>query len=184
MQDETITREEMEFDEVFAKIPDEVQDFMGSEAFELIMAAMKTVLELTDAQAESARIAAYEVLIGEKTIESIGETLIASGMAPELASKILYVIDEEITSRAKNIAEFYTGAENDEPVPIENGTVPSSVNAPSPSDVLANLGARLNQSSVIVPSKRDYSAHTQPIEKPAVQTITPSTDPYRELPEK
>ncbi|MFZ4500108.1 MAG: hypothetical protein ACOYMZ_01260 [Minisyncoccia bacterium] len=178
--DETTTTAQKKVQDALSGVPEEVQSFMWGPSFETIIKTMQQTLALTDEQTTTVQNDSYMLLIQLSTMEEIYKKWVNLSIPEELVVKILYLIDREILSRAKDITDFFT---SDEDETFEDTTT-KTVSAPSPSEVLATLGARLSQSSVIVPSKRDYSMDTQSGEKPGMQQSTPSIDPYRELPEK
>ncbi len=182
--DETTTTAQKKVQDALSGVPEEVQSFMWGPSFETIIKTMQQTLALTDEQTVMVQNDSYMLLMQLSTMEEIYKKWLGLGISEELVVKILYLVDQEILSRAKDITVFFTPDEGETIEEVFEDTTTKTTNAPSPTEVLAALGARLNQSSVIVPSKRDYSMDTQSIEKPTVQNITPSVDPYRELPEK
>jgi hypothetical protein len=111
-----------------------------------------------------------------KTMEEVSNDLLQAGITPEIAIKVLYLLDTEVITRAENITEFYT--EDSE----TQDTSPKT--APTPADLLARLNQNLVKPTVLAPAKRD---HTDPLppERPAPSPKPEGfIDPYREIPEK
>ncbi len=180
MDTDTQTKEERDLDMALENMPGEVQDFMWSDAFTILLDAMQKTVAITDAQKDSIRIEIYDILVGLKTMTEVAEDLLKT-MEPELVAKILYIIDSEFITRAENITEFYSPDPNEETVPIPNVVI--SPKPITPAAPLAGLQNRLTQSNMIMPVKRDLSFDSTPSAAPSVPT-KPLIDPYRELPEK
>lgn len=172
MNTDPITTEDQVLAAALQNVPAEVEDFMWSDAFTIIIDAVQETLGLTEDQKKRVRIASYDILTGLKTMEDISKDF-SVDTPPELVAKILYAIDSEIITRAENITEFYTENPDESEQSIQS--------APSPADVLARLNQTLTKPATIAPVKREYSA---PTTAPSEPITKPSVDPYREIPEK
>lgn len=177
MTEEQITTME----ETLQDTPEEVKDFIFGEEMLSVKNEINTHLETDEQRAEvSSQIIFF--LLGGIEIEELTNTINTLSIADEKKGTIKTLIQEKI------IDELLLIIEARQEIDAESGPVTTPVSsAPTPTEVLATLSTRLSQSSVIVPSKRDYSTAapiTSVPEKPTVQNITPSIDPYRELPEK
>lgn len=167
------TREERLIEEGFASMPEEVQNFMLSDAFSILLQGIQKVLGISEEQRESLRHAAYRILLGLKNEEEVLNDFINSDMSEELAVKSLYAIHTELIDRAANITEFYTEGEEE----VADLTSNPVSTAPSPADILATLGERLSKARVVAPTTRTHSV--APPQEGGIKSI----DPYREMPE-
>lgn len=180
MDQDNITTEEKELQEALLLVPEEVQDFMWSDAFEYILDAGEKVIPLSTEEKELTRQTAYDLLLQTTTIEKAGEKFVEGGMEKEKAVKILYFIDTEILKRARNIMQY----EDDINAQIADL---DKVEAPSPMQAMANIQERLTKPMTVAPITRDYSiTHVpQPITpKVDVAPASSSMDIYREVPDK
>ncbi|HTH93570.1 MAG TPA: hypothetical protein VL576_03780 [Candidatus Paceibacterota bacterium] len=168
--------EETDLDTAFDSVPEEVQDFMNSDAYKFIINAIAKVLSLDDTQKELVRLVANEVLIRTMTQEEGFEFLIEHGVSNENAVKAMYAIDSEIVTRAANITEFYS---DDIPViPLDvddNGTNVSPVIR----DSLSSLSDRLKQATTAVPIARS-GANASDSVSPSQDSGSAAIDPYKE----
>ena len=172
--------------EALSETPEEVQSFMWGEEYESIIKAIGQALSLTDDQLTMVRTDSYTLLMKLETLETLYKKWVTSGMSGDLANKVLYLIDSEIISRVLEISEPVERDEEEatEDITTQEVSTPSSIpSVINPTDTLADLGARLSQSSVIAPTKRDYSV-TAGGDVVAPKETSHSFDPYRELPEK
>jgi hypothetical protein len=183
MDQDIISTEEKELQEALLNIPEEVRSFIWSDAFGYIIDTAEKVIPLSKEEKTSMKLAAYKILLRTSTMEKLGEEMVQEGIDKEKVLKILYIIDTQIVTTAKNIIENSTEEEDQRPSPESNT---DSTQAPSPIQAMAMIKDRLTGPSSIAPTKRDYSA--EKVADPTV-TSTPTTsirsiDPYRELPEK
>jgi hypothetical protein len=180
MDQENITTEEKELQEALLLVPEEVQEFMWSDAFEYILDAGEKVIPLSKDEKDKTRQTAYDLLLQMTTMEKAAEKLVAGGIDKEKTIKILYFIDTEILTRAKNLIEN----ENDINAQIEEL---NKVEAPSPMQAMASIQERLTKPTTVAPITRDYSV-TRSLEQntPKVESAPrpPSMDIYREVPDK
>lgn len=170
------TIEERRFEEAFANIPPEVEDFMWSDAYTIIVDALQETLGLTDEQKELTRILSYEFLLGLKNMPTMAEEMIASGMTPELAVKVLYLINNEIVTRAQNITEFYAPHEEESSLEVQleqDANSNNQTDEANPNAVLETLKNRLTVPVTIPPIARSVGEKTGDVKK---------IDPYREMP--
>ncbi len=179
MDDNITTIEGSEIEEAFIEVPEEVQNFMMSKAFDVIIDAIKNTLGLTEEQRRSVYFGAQELLLGTKTNDEIAQLFLDAGMSPEVAAKAFYAVHTEILTRAENINEYFFDEDK------ESSTEPTSaISAPSPADVLASLKERMTSPTTIAPIVRQtpvigISAIIPP---QADISSAPKIDPYRELP--
>lgn len=166
-------------DEALANVPEEVQDFMWSDAFNILLDAMQEVTQITDLQKDAVRIEIYDILIGIKDMAAVAQELLKT-MAPELVAKILYIIDTEFIVRAENLTEFYSPDPNELSEESEKGVI----DAPSPNEVLKRLGQSFTKPTTLTATKRDLSLNASSLDEPVATKSAPSIDPYREIPEK
>jgi hypothetical protein len=173
------TTEEKDFEEALLLVPEEVQDFMWSDAFEYILDTAEKVIPLSKDEKDSMRRAAYDLLINLSDIETTGERLVSGGIDKEKVVKILYIIDTEILAAAKNIMEYEDDITN-QISKLNEGS------APSPMQALASIQERLTKSSTVAPITRDYSVTraTEVAQKTDSAPKAPSMDIYREIPEE
>ncbi len=178
MDPDIISTEEKELQEALLNTPEEVQSFMWSDAFGYIIDTAEKVIPLSKEEKSDMKIAAYKILLRTSTMEKTGEEMVQKGIDKEKVLKILYIIDTQIVTGAKNIMS-YTDEEN---TTTESG----EVLAPSPIQAMAMIKDRLTGPSSIAPTKRDYSAEkvAEPAISSAPTTSIRNIDPYRELPEK
>ncbi len=177
---DTLTTQQNTINEAFNNIPPEVEEFMWSDAYTIIVDAIKETLSLTDAQRDMVRQLSYDLLLKLKTVPQITEEFLNAGISQETTAKIIYLIDSEITTRAVNIAEFYAPHEDD--IELEEKAVPASPSEKPAPDVFTSLEQRLKNTTVVAPIAR-ATPLTQISVKEVPQT-PPRIDPYRELPEK
>ncbi|MBP6904757.1 MAG: hypothetical protein KBB91_01725 [Candidatus Pacebacteria bacterium] len=182
MQDELKPIEDTEFDDAFALIPEEVQDFMWSDEFKFLLDTAQKALSLTDTEKQSMRTACYRILLNLRSMEQEAKRVLAEGVDPEKAVKMFYIIDTEILERARNIL-----AQVDIDEEGVDSMVTTQTSAPSPSDILARLNQTMTAPSTLAPTKRVYTtettAPTPPPNSPAPTGIK-SIDPYREMPDR
>ena len=100
MDQENITTEEKELQEALLLVPEEVQEFMWSDAFEYILDAGEKVIPLSKEEKDTTRQTAYDLLLQMTTMEKAGEKLVAGGLDKEKTIQILYFIDTVILTRA------------------------------------------------------------------------------------
>lgn len=196
-ENETTTLLGNKIKDALSGVPEEVQTFMWSDDYKIIIDTIQKTLLLTDQEKNLVKYGGYELLLEMKTMEEVAKEWIAAGMKPELVVKVLYVIHQEILTRAQNITEFFTrdpNATSDEYAEVSNeddnadeepGTEPSI--PPTVSDQtkpiapgLSSLADRLKQTSIATPMKRDYTATA---ETSSVENTPPSPhaiDPYHE----
>ncbi len=171
------------YEEALDTTPQEVRDFLWSDAYKGIIAGIAKTLNITAQQETVVSDVIFDIVIGAIDQPEVDEKLTASGISIEDQAKILALAAENIIDPSIIEAENITDS-NEEGGVAESQPTNLSSSAPTPTEVLASLGARLSQSSVIVPSKRDYTVYKPVPSEPSVQNIAPSMDPYRELPEK
>lgn len=177
MNDDTTQNFITNYQDALDNTPQEVRDFLWSDAYKGIIAGIVKTCALTPEQGEVVSDVLFDLTINTTDEFSARSKLTNAGITKENQDKIFvigyeYIINPSVIE-AENVSETTTATQED--LVLKN--------APSPSDVLANLGARLSQPSVIAPSKRDYSSTNT-----GDSAITPAPqkifDPYRELPEK
>lgn len=175
MDNETITKEDIEFNTAFENIPEEVEDFMWSDAYNIIIDSIQQSLGLTDQQKQRVRIASYELLLNRKTMVDIAQDF-SKDIQPELTAKILYAIENEILNRAINLTEFYT----------DETEIPERVSfEKKPSDFFSHINQSLTTPTTIAPLKKTYDSNGPVVTQPSKTPDTkPAIDPYREIPEK
>jgi hypothetical protein len=178
MEEETI-QVKTKYDDYLKEMPSEVQDFMWSDLYDIIITAIQQTLSLTDKQTILIKNAGYELLMQYKNMEEVAHELDRAGIDSEVVAKILYLIDTEILTRAENITEFFTENTEDENITSTNTT--SSLPAPTPADMLARLSQNMTHATVFAPTKRTEDPKVSaPVAPTPTQTQT--IDPYRELP--
>lgn len=180
MSEEIKIIEEKDFDEALAQVPDEVQDFMWSDAFEYILDISQKTIPLNDEEKKSMRRAAYALLIRLKNMGEIAKEMLAEKIDPEKITKILYIIDTQILTIVKGLMKH-----DDQTTEQDSGTEESSP-APSPSDMLARLNQTMTAPSTLAPTKRVYATEATtptPPSNPPAPTGIKSIDPYREMPD-
>lgn len=167
-------------DIALANIPEEVQDFMWSDAFTLLIDALQKTTGVTDIQKDIIRIEICELLLGIKGIPEVAKEL-SKDMTTETVAQVLYIIDSEFITRAENLTEFYTKDPEEDPFSdIENKNT-----------LLNHLSQSFTTPTTLPPVKRVYAdiPGTQTgssAPKPLSETLPvskPSIDPYRELPD-
>lgn len=165
-------------EETIQDIPEEVKDFIFGQEMESVKNEINTHLETDEQRTEiSNRIMFF--LLGAIEMEELSKTIDSVSITEEKKGFIKTLIQEKIIDELLLIIEAHKEID-EESVP----TITSAPTAPTPTEVLANLGARLSKSSVIVPSKRDYSMDKPQAIELSVENSKPTIDPYRELPEK
>jgi hypothetical protein len=152
--------------DALSAVPEEVQTFMWSNEYDVIINSIQKVLSLDDKQRDLVKYGGYQLLMGMKTMEDLSKEWVAAGMSQENALKALYAVHENILITAQNITEFFTKdpdnpSEYDLDEEEEVETVADDVNnAPAklaPATGLESLADRLKQASIATPSRRDYS---------------------------
>ncbi len=175
MQDELKPIEETEFEDAFALIPEEIQDFMWSDEFEFLLDTAQKTLSLTDPEKQLMRTVCYRILLNLRSMEQEAKRVLAEGTDPEKALKMFYIIDTEILERARNIL---AETEDEELESEENET---NIKAPSPSDMITRLNQSLTGATTITPTKREYGSISN--SDGPKKDSAPTIDPYREIPE-
>lgn len=190
------TTEEIEFEEALSRVPEEIQDFMWSDAFEYILTIAQKAIHLNDEEKKSMRLAAYNLLLRISNMDKEARGMLAEGIEPEKITKILYIIHTQILTAAKNIMNYYT---ENEPLEEEQSTIDLSlleiegpkktntVEAPSPADILARLNEKLKKPTAIAPITTHTDTVTEGKSPKPVHPTNSNTpkvfDPYREIPE-
>lgn len=182
MDDETETTTLLgnKIKDALSGVPEEVKTFMWSTEYQIIIDTIQKTLLLTDKEKDLVKYGSYQLLLGIKTMEGLAGEWSATGMNPELIMKILYIIHEEILTRAQNITEFFTRNSDEiddayDQLDNENG-VEKKVPELNPSNSLATLSDRLKQASIATSAKREYVSGKDTSTPPARVTI----DPYHE----
>ncbi len=170
------TTEEIDLEAAFNSIPEEVQDFIGGDIFLAILSAIQSTFNLKDEQMILVRYVIYAILMNTMDQESGLRFLVDHTINTETGIKIMYVIDTEIITRARNITEFFT----DDMAELENLQPDEPVRAPTPNIALASLSDRLKQASIATPLKRDYSLNTEKATTSTPETPPRAIDPYHE----
>lgn len=172
--------------ETFDSLPLDIQELVFSDEYQSILTAIGEKYKLSKEQMNQLELQTTLVVMGVAKrsyfpFDLESEVGLDEDTAETMSREIHDVIFSTIEDSLDKIERDEIGGVEtiDKKVDRDEN---HSINAPSPSEVLANLGARLSQSSVIVPSKRDYSVVKS--QEPSIETLKPSLDPYRELPEK
>ncbi|MEK7106296.1 MAG: hypothetical protein AAB895_02980 [Patescibacteria group bacterium] len=167
--------------------PEEVRNFIWSEAFKLILKAIGDTYRLNDEQRDVVRRVTIETLIGNITPIARQIRLSDVGMTGELQDNILEAINDEVISRALVQIELTNQEESQaQELEQESKSGPSeNMSAPSPAQALANIQERLTKPSTVAPITRDYSVsrNTESTPKDESSSRAPSMDIYREIPE-
>jgi hypothetical protein len=174
-----------EYIEALDTIPEEVRQFLWSEAFTLILKAIGETYRLTEEQQKAVRRVVMGIVTDTSTPISRQIELSDAGITGDLQNKVLQAINDEILSRMAAQMEFEDGLLDQENTNTSTEIAKTqNVSAPSPLEALAMIKDRLAKPGSITPTKRDYSdtLTTTPNTPPA--TSIKSIDPYRELPEK
>lgn len=178
MDNDITTKEDTEFQEALDSMPEDVRDYMWSPAFDYTIDVAQKVLELSVTEKEYVRDISYDLLMRLIDMEAAAKKLIDKEIPPEKVSKIMYFIYQEIMQSAENIAAYYGDTEQTQNSSTEESPKTRPTDG-STDAALANLGARLSQTSIIAPEKRTYS-----IQKESTPTPPPTTekkfDPYHE----
>lgn len=172
MNEEEIKKEEQDLEDDVFLVPDEIKDFVSSDAFEGIFDIAAQVIPLSEGERKLMKLAAYDVVLRNKALDEAGRWLIESGVEKEKTIKMLYLIETEVL-------KYVDIALDKEDIRDE---VQENTNAPSPTEALLSIQERLSKPTAIAPIKRDYS-----LEKPAANSTPaqkPTFDIYREVPEK
>ncbi len=182
--DEEETQVKTKYDDYLKEMPSEVQDFMWSDLYDIIIKAIQETLSLTDEQTAWVKASGYDLLMQVKSMNDVAKEFKDKGMNEELILKILYLLDSEVLTRAENITEFFTETDED----VSSNPV---FQAPSPSELLERFKEGAVKPTVFAPTK--HEPVVAPIEPtpasvpPPLSTNTPAPqpilDPYRELPE-
>lgn len=185
MENELATSPKSDIEVAFDTIPEEVLQFIISDAFQVLISGIQKVLALSDIQMEQLKTGALAVLLRLKSADLVYQEFLDSGIEEELAQKMMYAIQTELVERAVNITDFYTNDPTEEEEGEsagQSGIDPEKVKAaPSPEDILASLEERLTKSRVVTPTTRTYDQAPQ---SSAPVPVKRSIDPYREIPEK
>lgn len=162
-----------DFDDSLINVPEEVQDFMFSDDFDVIFLAIQRACSLTESEREFVKSLTYSLLVEDIDMDELTQKLMGTGMKTETVANVVVAINEEILTRVQHITEFYSGDE-------ETDTVSD---APSPADVIETIKRRLTQPQAIAPTARRLDISKTP-ELPAPPKPTPrqGDDPYREKP--
>jgi hypothetical protein len=180
MDENEVTTEEKELQDALLLVPEEVQDFMWSDAFQFILDTAEKVILLSKEERASMQRAAYNLLLQMTNMEKVAAEMTSEGIDKEKVVKMLYVIENEILIGSKNIM---SEAEEENAAITEAPEQSSALKAPSPVEALAMIKDRLSKPNTITPTKRDYSNEivAEPTTSEAPTNIK-SIDPYRELP--
>ncbi|HRH24813.1 MAG TPA: hypothetical protein PLQ20_00540 [Candidatus Paceibacterota bacterium] len=175
MDQEIITNEEKDFQEALTLVPEEVQDFMWGDAFEYILDVAQKIIPLNNDEREEMRRSAYSLLLRTSSMLDESSRLEKAGITPEKIIKILFTIDKEIITTAKNLV-----AQHEEIVEVENSEEELKIEV-SPAQALASIKERLSSPSTVAPITRDHSfSKNESVVEKVVEK--PKIDPYRELP--
>ncbi len=176
MTDQNNTKQEEDFDKALIEVPEEVREFMWSDAYTYILDVAQKALSLTDSEKAAMRVTSYNLLLRITDMETESKNMLSSEIDPEKITKILYTIHTQILTAAKNIMK-YDQYIDDEIASNEGAT------APTPSDMLARLNQTFIKPTTLSSTKRDLSNEgIKSID--TVPKSSSSIDPYRELPDK
>lgn len=170
MNEDDIKKEEQDLEDDIFLVPEEVQDFVWSDAFDAFFDIAEKVIPLSPEEKKFMKLASYDIVLRNIPFEDAGKWLLERNIEKEKVVKMLYIIETELLKYVKAFIEEETEEE-----------LPEAVSTPSPKEALMSIQERLSKPSAIAPIKRDYS-----LDKPASEAPVskPSFDIYREIPEK
>ncbi len=173
MEQENQTNQYDELDQKWDTTPQEVQDFLISPGYELLLSAIAEGLKLSPEAKVLLEEGTTNLIIRAQTMEELALLWQQQGLSAEKIVQILYAIHAEIITRVDQIVEFYTEEDSDEVVEKTGQSIEK---------VLETLGQRLAETKMAPLTKRDYSLEKMSQTEPRTQA-TKTIDPYRELPE-
>ncbi|MBY0328951.1 hypothetical protein K2Q02_02565 [Patescibacteria group bacterium] len=167
--------------------PEEVRDFLWSDAYKGIIAGIVKTCNLTIEQGEAVSTVMFDLTINATDEMSARTALTRAGISEDNQEKIFLIGYEYIINPSITEAEETTITESSTDT-LDGGVTSSPTTTPSAqSETLTNLATRLTSPSILAPTKRDYSITNTAIGDTQPTSTTSSTktlDPYREAPEK
>lgn len=160
------------YEVALAQAPQEVRDFLWSDAFEGIINGIAKTCNLNEVQKKAARDVLFDTVLGVTGEKESVEKLTAVGVSTETQDKIFAIGYEYVV--APSIEEVEKEFDEETSVPATHSGLPIVSIAPSPTDVLKNIQERLVAPTVIPPQQTQQQAEK------TIPSGIKKIDPYRE----
>lgn len=167
--------------------PEEVRDFLWSDAYKGIIAGIVKTCNLTIEQGEAVSTVMFDLTINATDEMSARAVLTQVGINEDSQEKIFLIGYEYIINPSITEAEETTLTESSTDTSDGDATSSVTTTPSAQSETLTNLATRLTNPTSIAPTKRDYSITNTERGGTQINSTTPSPktfDPYREAPEK
>jgi hypothetical protein len=161
----------IDYEDAIDSTPDEVRDFLWSDAYQGYINGIAKFCNLNDAQKKVVSDLFFDVLIGESSQTDAEQRLTDASIDPTTQATIFALGYDYLIDTATQLTEE---ALSNEPSVIQ----PGSTN-PTPLS-LTSLANRLKQASVAAPAKPDYALEKNPISTDSTTPSKTAIDPYHE----